>query len=417
MNKRLFTIYKHAKENVPFYSNLYKDTYFNEKDFFINDLPLVSKNLLLDSEYSNISNIINNLDYTSIAHIPTSGSTGKFLDVMWRDKEYQSSLLPLWVLRKKRYQITPRDKLCCFFTNQYDGKNIVNCEDVFYYKNRMLIKKSNLTPDNLKVICKKILDFSPKWMILQPSVAVLLCQCIEDNNYIINDELKYIELTGEKIFPQIRNYIKNTFKCFVANQYGCNEVNSIAYECRLGNLHILQECNHIEIIKNRKICSYEEEGDIYVTSLCNCIMPFIRYETGDRGIMYPSSICSCGCKSPVLKILTGRNSDWIISKHGLKTNVNVFVRSFEIINSIMDDVIRQFQVIQEDYDVFVIKLVVEKDIVYDSEIINYLKQLFFQTLEEKTLLDSHFIFEFCDQLFPDEKSNKHKLLISKINNM
>ena len=55
MDKRIFDIVRYAKYNVPFYSNLYHDIFFEEKEMLFEKLPLVSKNNILNSEYSNIS--------------------------------------------------------------------------------------------------------------------------------------------------------------------------------------------------------------------------------------------------------------------------------------------------------------------------------------------------------------------------
>ena len=410
----MLDIVRYAKNRVPFYSKLYHNISSEDKETLFEKLPLVKKNNIINSEYSNISFDANEIDSKRLFYIPTSGSTGKCLKVIWKDTDYKNSLLPLWILRKKRYGIDPQDRLCCFFTNQYNGRAIAKCDDIIILKNKMLINKNNLTPKKLKTICEKIIDFSPKWMILQPSMALLICQCIKDNNLKIGDNLKYIEMTGEKLLLSTRNLMQEIFHCIIANQYGCNEVNSIAYECECGNLHLMQECTYTELFYNGKKVLYGEEGDIYVTSMCNYIMPFIRYETGDRGILYPASSCSCGNNGDVLKLLTGRNSDWILNTDGSKVNVCVFIHAFEMINYIMDDVIRQFQVIQEDYNKFTIKLVVEDNIINNENEKNSIGELFMQALNQDSLLKAEYKFEFYDRIFPDDISRKHKLLINNI---
>lgn len=148
--------------------------------------------------------------------------------------------------------------------------------------------------------------------------------------------------------------------------------------------------------------------------MCNYIMPFIRYETGDRGILYPASSCSCGNKGDVLKLLTGRNSDWILNSDGSRIGVCVFVHAFEVINYIMDDVIRQFQIIQNDYDKFTVKLVVEDDIIDDEDEKVSIGELFMQSLDQDSLRKAEYKFEFYNNIFPDEISRKHKLLINNI---
>lgn len=112
----------------------------------------------------------------------------------------------------------------------------------------------------------EILDYNPVWMILQPSIAVILCQIAEKNNSTPSN-LKYIELTGEELSDAARKKIQSVFRCYIANQYGCKEVNSIAFECPEGNMHCMSSNVYVEVT--------DTDNLIYVTSLNNHIMPFI----------------------------------------------------------------------------------------------------------------------------------------------
>lgn len=44
------------------------------------------------------------------------------------------------------------------------------------------------------------------------------------------------------------------FNCKVASQYGCYEVNSIAYECPFHKLHVMTENVYVEIVEDNQIC-------------------------------------------------------------------------------------------------------------------------------------------------------------------
>ena len=84
-------------------------------------------------------------------------------------------------------------------------------------------------------------------------------------------------------------------------------------------MHVIENNVIVEVLKDGKPV-LNEEGDIYITSLKNYAMPFIRYETGDRGILKTEHNCKCGNKSPVLVILSGRSSDFITLENGEKLN-------------------------------------------------------------------------------------------------
>lgn len=93
--------------------------------------------------------------------------------------------------------------------------------------------------------------------------------------------LKYIEMTGEELTDGLRFRIQECFHCPVADQYGANEVNSIAYECPEGNLHCMEDNVYVEILDDEGNPVPEgEAGNIYVTTCHNHAMPFIRYGIG-----------------------------------------------------------------------------------------------------------------------------------------
>lgn len=414
MDNKLLDVITRAKQNVPFYSELYKEISLENGHAKFEDIPLITKSQLLESDYSNISKVISSIDPKRLIYIPTSGSTGKCMNTIWLNSDYVTSLVPLWTLRKRRYGIKPQDKFCCFFTNQYVEKNIAETESIIFSGNKMLVSKNNLNPHKLQKICKLIFDFAPKWMVLQPSIALLLCQTIKDNNIKVNSNLSYIEFTGEILSPSTRKVVQEVFCCKIANQYGCNEVNSMAYECEQGNLHVMGDCNYIEIRNKGRVAHFGVEGDIYVTSLYNSVMPFIRYETSDRGVLYPASFCKCGNKHNVLKLLTGRTVDYILTSDGNKVSISVFIHVIEIINDAMDDVIRQFQIIQKNYHQFLIKMVIENYAINDDFVKESICYLFVQTLKQESLIGSQFSFEFYDAFFPDSITGKHKLFIQKL---
>lgn len=424
MNEKiLLKVIKHASENVPFYIELYSKNKvnFNNLNCFddfkevINKLPIVKKQVFLDSDYSILSKkSLNKYNEKELISIPTSGSTGKCLNVFWDETDYKKSLLPLWMLRKKRNGITPKDNPCFFFTNQYFENRVIRCEDIIFNANQMLVNKSNWDEFRLKSIVEEIIKFKPKWMILQPSIAQLLCQCIQENNLAFPNTLKYIELSGEMLYPSVRKTIKKVFDCEIANQYGTNEVNAIAYECRYGNMHVLEGCNYVEIIKNNIVVPFGKEGDIHVTSLLNYTMPFIRYETGDQGLLLPPNKCKCGCNSPILKLTKGRSNDWVLNSDGSKVHSYIFVQIIETINDLMDNIIRQFQIVQENYGAFTVKLVIEHNknkLELDKTMIC---KLFTENILQNSLAGSNFFFEFYESLFPNERTGKLRYFISRI---
>lgn len=108
-------------------------------------------------------------------------------------------------------------------------------------------------------------------------------------------------MTGEMLHKNLRNRIKECFEVPIANQYGMNEMNSIAYECPNGNLHAWNKMYMWKYWIKWKTTTGWNDGEIYVTTKNNKVMPLIRYRTGDRGKLLPNT-CTCGMKGKILEL-------------------------------------------------------------------------------------------------------------------
>lgn len=204
----------------------------------------------------------------------------------------------------------------------------------------------------------------------------------------------------------VRYEIENVFTCKVANQYGCYEANSIAYECPEGNLHCLEN-TYTEITdETGKNLGYDVEGDITITTLESHVMPFIRYKTGDRGILCDCKKCKCGNKNPIIKLTTGRVSDYVIMEDGKKINSYVFVNAVKIVNDYYNMIIQQFQIIQMEYQKFMVKLVLNEEIIDSGVHESMVEELFLNSINEDRIKTAEYEFDYYDELLPDEYSGK-----------
>ena len=112
-------------------------------------------------------------------------------------------------------------------------------QDVIQTDRILGLTKAFLYNDQMLKAYHHLMEFRPKWMILQPSVAWLLCKLIQSHHLPKIDSIEYIEFTGEYLENNIRKFAEEVFGCQTANQYGIREVNSIAYECPMGHMHII----------------------------------------------------------------------------------------------------------------------------------------------------------------------------------
>ena len=100
--------------------------------------------------------------------------------------------------------------------------------------------------------------------------------------------------------------------------YGLGEVGQIAFQCSKRNYHVLPQAAYVEIIDDKDgNVSGQKIGEIAVTSLYAKKTPFIRYQTGDLGILIEKP-CECGWHGQVLSQIIGRVDDYIVTEGGTK---------------------------------------------------------------------------------------------------
>ena len=396
---------KKAYATVPFYTELGKENGITEEQITnetFTKLPVVNKTMMLNS--FDVKQTIDS--YTQevgkeLQQVNTSGSTGKCMNILWNRADIVRSLTSLWVYRRRYYNISTDERMCYFYTKFGFGKqeqlNVLE-------RNNLGFSKCLLNKQDTLTVCKQIIEFDPAWLLLQPSTAVILAQCFKDNHLPKIKSLRYIEMTSEMLFDSVRQQVNEVFDVPIANQYGCYEAYSIAYECPEGHLHCMNNNVYVEVLKNGQPVKDGEEGEIYITSLQNNVSPFIRYQVGDIGTITNRKTCSCGNQNPILTLTKGRDNDFVRMRDGGKISAYVFVRASENVNEVMDNVIRQFQIVQEDYDKFLVKVVVGPDTT--DEEMDQIMNIYVDNIIHPDLDKASYEFEFYEALFLEPTNGK-----------
>lgn len=268
-------------------------------------------------------------------------------------------------------------------------------------RNIRMLSSFDMGEKEIKKYVNVINSFKPKFIYGYPSSIYFLAEWIETHHVRIHSPLAVFP-TSEKIYPNMRKKIEEIFNCDVYDCYGLNDGGVSAYECsEHSGLHIDTERSVMEVVDENGNQLENGEGEIISTSLHNYAMPFIRYDTGDIGHIIEDT-CSCGRSYKLLKELTGRSVDILVTPEGK----NIHGWFFQHIFWEHDKGIKKYQVIQEKLDTIVIKIVPEED--FDESQLDKIKDII-----EKRSKGWNIEFKFVDKI---ERTGaaKYKYIINNL---
>lgn len=246
---------------------------------------------------------------------------------------------------------------------------------------------------------------SGRWshIFTYPSAIYLLClQARKQGRNLRKLGIKLVFVTSEVLFPHQRELIADTFNCPVANGYGGRDSGFIAHECPQGGMHILADSMVVEIVDDHgRPAPPGEPGRIVVTDLHSHEVPFLRYVTGDIGVM-SAKRCPCGRAHPMLERIEGRSNDSIVTPDGRIMNALSLVYPLRELPGI-----EQFRICQKTPDRFHVQIVRGGGFVPGAEdqLRDRWRKLFRCPLE--------ITFEYLSDL-PRERSGKFRHVVSEV---
>ncbi len=180
-----------------------------------------------------------------------------------------------------------------------------------------LLSAFDMSQHNLAHFVHRIQRLRPRMLFGYPSsLALIADHASACGQRLDNLGIKVAFVTSERLYDHQRERIQQVFGCPVANGYGSRDAGFIAHQCPEGNLHITAEDMVVEIVDaDGNVLSPGERGEIVVTHLFTSEFPFVRYRTGDVGIL-DTRPCPCGRGLPVLASVEGRATDFVTAADG-----------------------------------------------------------------------------------------------------
>jgi phenylacetate-CoA ligase len=180
-----------------------------------------------------------------------------------------------------------------------------------------LLPAFEMSPANLDRFVDTIRRVRPAMLFGYPSSLSLIAEHARNKGIAMDNlGIKVAFVTSEKLYDEQRRIIGETYGCPVANGYGARDAGFIAHECPSGGLHISAEDIIVETVRaDGSLTAPGEAGEIVVTHMATAEFPFVRYRTGDVGVLSDAP-CACGRGLPVLAEVQGRTTDFVVAQDG-----------------------------------------------------------------------------------------------------
>lgn len=357
--QKLFEMIKYCHNNVPYYQRIIKKNKIEyDKETIFEDIkkfPILTKDIL-QKEFNNLQST---KKQKGIYKNTSGGSTGEPA-IFLLDQHYSDTSNAFKLIAQEWAHFQEGDCMVKLWGSERDILQGTKGIKGFIYPkltNIYLLNSFKMGEKDMANFVKIINKKKPKMILAYVQSIYELAKFIQENKLKIHSP-KSIMTSAGTLYPEFKNLIENVFKCQVYNGYGSREVGSIAYSCEKNEgLHLNIFDKHIEILnKKLKPVKSGEMGKIYITTLNNFSMPLIRYDIGDIAVPSKNKRCSCGRGLPLIESVKGRDVGIIKKKDGTLIDGEYFTHLFY-----MKSWIKEFQVVQKDYDTMHLNIVKRKE--------------------------------------------------------
>ena len=266
-----------------------------------------------------------------------------------------------------------------------------------------LLPAFEMSEANLDAFVAEIRTRRPAMLFGYPSALAHIARHAESRRQSLADAgVRVAFVTAERLYPDQREQIARAFGCPVANSYGGRDAGLIASECPAGGMHLSAEDIIVEIVDGEgRPLPAGTAGEIVVTHLATRSFPFIRYRTGDVGVM-DDRVCECGRGLPMLKEIQGRTTDFVVARDG------TVMHGLALVYVVRDlPGVAKFKIVQETLDRTRVLLVAGPD--FEGAVVERIKSGMARRLGSGVAID----VEVVDDI-PPEASGKYRYVTSKV---
>jgi len=393
----LFNQINGAIDKVPFYSKYKKPESLED----ILEYPVIDKQTIVNS-FSEFLN--DSLTHRRIV-TNTGGTSGTPLEFFIEKNVARPKEKAHFDWYWKQFGYTPNSKMLMI-----RGKPLPRNRTFEYnpINNILNISCYNVNENNISMVLEKINGFNPQFIHAYPSALKNLTSLLESHKSHLSLSIKALFLGSEQLFESDRSYFEEFYQTKAVNWYGHSERLVYGGNCPVSDeYHFYPAYGYLELLdeNDQPITKAGREGRIIATGFDNRVMPFIRYDTGDLGVLSVHKECRCGFKGTSLASITGRGQDFIILSDHTRVSLTAFIfgQHLEAFNRI-----REMQVVQNRIGEIEIKIVKNDNFTLVDE--KVLKSTLMNSVEHKIEVN----LTYTD-LIPKTHRGKSTFFITSLN--
>lgn len=400
--ERLRALLTDAAENTPYYHEMFRAQDFDPRAIDSLDalqrLPFLTKQLIRDN-----SEALKSRRAVGLSRFNTGGSSGEPLIFFIGKQRVSHDVAAKW--RATRWwgvDIGDPEIVVWGSPIELGGQDRIKAVRDKLLRTTLL-SAFEMSEANLARFVATIRRIRPRMLFGYPSSLAHIAGYAEAQGSAMDDlGIKVAFVTSERLYDHQREVIERVFACPVANGYGGRDAGFIAHQCPAGGMHITADDIIVEIIDNDgRVLPPGQAGEIVVTHLATSDYPFIRYRTGDVGVL-DAGRCSCGRGLPLLKEIQGRTTDFVVAADG------TVMHGLALIYVVRDvEGVENFKITQESVEHLRVELVTSES--FAPESLESIRAGLQQRLGASVRVD----VERVDTI-PAEASGKFRYVVSRV---
>ncbi|MGD2250006.1 MAG: AMP-binding protein [Candidatus Methanofastidiosia archaeon] len=395
--KKVRKILQYAYKNNRFYHDFYKKHNVSPSDFKtlddIRKFPQTTKRHMLENYPDNI--VSKGYNHLEMIKASTSGSTGQNLNLVY-DKRVYEHYMAVTYRNLSALGYKPWHRL---LYTRYEPFKI---ENTFYQKFGVIPRKWISVWLSTEEQIKMLRKFKPHALTVYPSIAVEWAKTLKQQGEHFNIPV-FIRAEAEILTKEAKELIEEIFGCTVYEEYGSAEFVVFAWECQERGYHMSVDNVYMEFLDDEgEPVAPGEEGEIIATALEAKAMPFIRYKINDRGVPLDGQ-CPCGRTLPLMKLVVGRDDDFLWLPSGNRVNPRQVIPHFELAPGI-----KEFKIVQEKKDYLSIDIIPGPEFTKEEQ--QKLKKKLMDVIQEEITIE----FNLRDEI-PQGRHGRPRPILSKVN--